>query len=570
MLRLFFLSCTILAIGRPVTPLLNLPGETSSPNLSPDGTTLAFNWCKQDFMDCGIYGRPFAGGEVHLLVGENKAHITAWDAQFSPDGRRLSFVRYYSHYDVHLIVRDVTGGIEQDFGEVSHESSASWSPDSRFLVASIFKDISKSMDDVPILFSVETGKQVRRLAATGSSPVFSPRGGTVAYADSKSLMLLNVDAGYRPTGAPFSIAREVRGIASIHWTPDGKQLVYLVGADVPFIRRIAARLGARPQTISGLNERLSISQILPDGTALATETTQLEAFWRADLRMKPAKVETVADPKCFAGAPWCSPDGRKQAYIDAPSGTAEIWISNTDGSNKQRLVGPVARFAKSPDDDGSPDWVGWSPDGRWIAFSVSPWHGNADIRSHLYVVPASGGPPRRLGREAYSLDSPTWSPDSKSLYAARSWPFDDEAHNEHSPIVRIDIADGKLAPSGAEGIWPHVSRDGRSLYFFTKRSFQLAKIPIGGGEAEMLTLTRAKYDWYIATVGAKYLYLFENLGGDRHSSIIQFDPVSRQAAELGQISFTPRRAYLSSDDNFLYFLQQGDSKTRIVSVHGVF
>jgi Tol biopolymer transport system component len=568
MARLSFWFIAILAIGQPVTPLLDLPGETWSPSLSPDGKRLAFNWCRQDFTDCGIYVRPFAGGEARLLVGKNKEHIAAWDVQFSPDGLALSFIRNYSHYDDHLIVRDVAGGLERDFGQISHESSVSWSPDSRFLAAGIYRDVSKSMDNVPALFSRETGKQIGKLANRGSDPVFSPGGGTVAYANGGSLMLVKIDATARPLGAPVAIAREVRDIANIHWMPDGKQLVYLVASDVPFFRRVEARVGARPQPIMGLNQNLSIGQILPDGSVLATETTRTEGFWRADLGAKPAKIETVVDPKCFGGAPWCSPDGHRQVYIDAPSGIAELWISNVDGSDKHRLTGPVASFTKSRDDDGLPVWISWSPDGRWIAFSVSPWHGKADIRNHLYVIPPSGGQPRRLGKEAYSLDFPVWAPDSKSLYAGQSWPFEDESHNGQSPIVRVDVGDGKITSSGAEGIWPHPSKDGGFLYFFTHLPPQLARIPIGGGAVDILS--KAHNDWFTATVGAKYLYLFESLGGDLHSAIVQFDPALRLATELGQISFSPRKAYLSSDDNFLYFLQQENSKQRVVSVKGIF
>lgn len=47
-----------------------------------------------------------------------------------------------------------------------------------------------------------------------------------------------------------------------------------------------------------------------------------------------------------------------------------------------------------------------SPDGRWIAI---------DLAGVLWVLPASGGPARRLTGDLYDIAQPTWSPDSRTL-----------------------------------------------------------------------------------------------------------------------------------------------------------
>ena len=57
-----------------------------------------------------------------------------------------------------------------------------------------------------------------------------------------------------------------------------------------------------------------------------------------------------------------------------------------------------------------------SPDGKWIAYQstqvdTSAWTRNAD----LWVVPAAGGPPRRLTDDPKSDTRPRWSPDGRRI-----------------------------------------------------------------------------------------------------------------------------------------------------------
>jgi Tol biopolymer transport system component len=57
----------------------------------------------------------------------------------------------------------------------------------------------------------------------------------------------------------------------------------------------------------------------------------------------------------------------------------------------------------------------FSPDGAWIAY----WVGTENIPDNAigstYVIPASGGIPRRVGGDLPSSAYPVWAPDSKSL-----------------------------------------------------------------------------------------------------------------------------------------------------------
>ncbi len=569
---LFLCACVITtALAQiQVTPLVEFEGETSEPSLSPDGKTLLFDWCKPDY-SCSIYERALAGGDVREVAGKDDKEGWPLAARWSPDGKRISFARFYSHYDSHLFIRDFSGGAERDLGLVCGFEN-NWSPDGRFLpVSEYVKNTSASLDCRVALFSSETGVRVARLTAHEGAAAFSPDGRRMAFADGKALMLLELTGEYRPKNAALTITREQNEITDVSWTPDGKRIVYGVSGDVPYLRRIAVSPYARPQTIPGLDSLLSITQLLADGSALATETTRLEALWRVDLTLAHPKLEMVADPGCFDGVPGCSPDGKSRAFLTKRTGVWQVWLANADGTNERRLVSAIPAFL-NPADDGVPSIAGWSPDGKWIAVTVFPAHGNADTRTRLYVVSSAGGSMRRLGSQIYALDGPAWSPDSKSLYAIQGWSTEDRTHDLESPIVRVDLADGKISPLGADGMWPHVSVDGKFVYFFTSPRPKLSRIPIGGGTAERMW-DKEDLSWLSVGPTARDLYLFQRLprevaGAD--GTIIRFDPESRRAAPLVEIPFRPRFAFTSPDRRFLYLEQQGEAKRRVVLVHGLF
>ena len=96
-------------------------------------------------------------------------------------------------------------------------------------------------------------------------------------------------------------------------------------------------------------------------------------------------------------SPAVSPDGSRIAFASDRSGSFEIYLSGSDGSD------PVQLTSMKAPDTGTPMW---SPDGKQIAFD-SRLEGHSDI----FVISAQGGSPRRLTTEAYDNMLPSWSRD---------------------------------------------------------------------------------------------------------------------------------------------------------------
>jgi Tol biopolymer transport system component len=531
----------------------DLAGETDGPSLSPDGKTLAFDWCRPaPDNSCGIYTRPLAGGPAKLFVSGHNRDGFVSGPRWSPDGKTVAFTHFLNRWEIRLVARDLGDGAERELGNIC-EGELSWSPDSRFVAAA--RDAGYMVCH-PALFPAAGGQPIRDLAESGGSPAFSPNGHLLAYAEGKSLKLLQLGWDYRPAGPATTIAQEPRQIVQVNWTREGKSIVYEASGDVAYLRCLALQPGARPQAIPGLTNQLSISEFLADGNALAIEIQPVEAWWRADLHAMPAKVETVSQPACLAGSCGSSPDGRQRVFVSTRTGISEIRLANADGTSESPLVKSIPGFANS---DGLPRLAGWSPDGKWIAFTVSALTGHAGSeRSDLYVVPVSGGPPRRLAED---ITDPVWSRDSQCVYSAQLW---------KPGLVRVAVSDGSVTELGANGYSPKLSPDGQWLYFLSGRGDALLRIPVKGGVAEVLrdqpNLPVPRY-----TVGQKYLYLVEAQRGalSQPDRILRFDPQTRQASALAEIPFSPAFVQLSADERFLYFEQSGIPIRRVVLVHGM-
>jgi len=251
------------------------------------------------------------------------------------------------------------------------------------------------------------------------------------------------------------------------------------------------------------------------------------------------------------GDPQISPDGKQIVYtrryvnkIDDRWDSA-LWIMNADGSHN-RMLGKGASPVWSPDGtriaflkegeprgtqifvrymdaegatsqitraDESPSDVRWSPDGKWLGFSMfvsSPKTWKIDMpeapkgakwtpapryetslhfkqdrvgfmesgRRHLFVAPADGGSPRQLTRGEWSVGSRfdaldggvgyDWTPDSRSIVFDGFADSTSDMNYRSSYIYVVDVATAAMRRLTAQdGAWsgPAVSPDGRKIAY---------------------------------------------------------------------------------------------------------
>jgi dipeptidyl aminopeptidase/acylaminoacyl peptidase len=110
--------------------------------------------------------------------------------------------------------------------------------------------------------------------------------------------------------------------------------------------------------------------------------------------------------------PQLSPDGQWIAYSVSTTDAKEdkssthIWLVSYDGTNDRQIT-------FSNDSEGSPRW---SPDGKYLAFTSSRSSGKPGVRgSQVWLLDRNGGEAYQLTEFKGRLQGYEWSPDSKRL-----------------------------------------------------------------------------------------------------------------------------------------------------------
>lgn len=201
-----------------------------------------------------------------------------------------------------------------------------------------------------------------------------------------------------------------------------------------------------------------------------------------------------------------SPDGNQIAF--AWDGENE---DNWDIYVKQIGEEKPLRLTSDPGED---SWPVWSPDGQYIAFSR---HGERE--DGIYIVPALGGPERKLHPAKFRGGNIDWSPDGKYLAYVDSRP---EQQGASIFLLEVDNPDNTRAltsPSGPLTIdwFPRFSPDGQTLAFIrlptrgSARDIHLVRVT--GGNPRRLTFDNVAMwglDW--GPNGASVIFSSARLG----------------------------------------------------------
>jgi Tol biopolymer transport system component len=354
-----------------------------------------------------------------------------------------------------------------------------WSPDGSSLAI-----VDKNSSSEPFrifLLSVETGER-RKLTSPPRdvdgdyAPAFSPDGRALAfirlsaYAGSGDLFVQQLLGTLNPQGEPKPILPH-RKLAAYNptWTLDSREIIYGLGIGYGpgSLWRIAADGSGNPR-------RLDFTGDQTDSPSLSRQRNRL-AYTRFIFDFNICRIELAGSRGQASTAnkfisstrtdsdPLFSPDGQKITFLSDRSGSAEIWVCNSDGSHAAQTTsmgGPAT---------GTPRW---SPDGQHIAFDSTP-DGNWDI----FVVAASGGKPRRLTNQPSSEAIPSWSRDGKWIYFC--------LQSGEPQVWKVPAEGGKAVQVTRKGgLVAFESPDGKFVYYTKSEEGTegLWRMPVAGGE----------------------------------------------------------------------------------------
>ncbi len=241
----------------------------------------------------------------------------------------------------------------------------------------------------------------------------------------------------------------------------------------------------------------------------------------------------------WAGNPRVAPDGRTIAYtrngydVMTDRQASRIWLVESDGSRHRPLTDArgwepvwspggdrIAFLAHRGDDvevfmhwladnrtagitrlPERPSNLAFSPDGRWLAFTMfdpapaepmveppekpdgAQWAPAFEVYEalqyradgqgylkpgfrHVYVVPADGGSPRRITSGSFNHNEFTWTADGEALIVSANRRPDWERESLDTDLYRVEVASGayrRLTDRYGPDTSPAVSPDGRFL-----------------------------------------------------------------------------------------------------------
>ena len=393
------------------------PARLASPSWSPDSRRLVF----------ARPARPGSGlsdqGDVYMVGADGRgAHKIAAGAEpaWSPSGRRIAFARRVEvppgvlRYDTVWLMNPDGSGVHELAmtyqGKQLRAHQPAWSPDGTRLAVTAPFGVT-----LVNVHGSHTARPLCNQPEDEQDPAWSPDSSRVAATSDYGTLVMGAPATGRCT-ISFTATSDVKPTPS----PDGTRIAFVRGEALGSATFLVGAGGGRPQRLT----RYTNPSWSPSGRQLVLDDYDMQVapgFPHADLFVLDFRTRTIRPiPGSNGGfVPDWSPRGDSIVF----KGSKGLEVIAVDGRARRPLTTPPAGFS-----DGSP---AWSPNGRWVAFSRTPVC-HSYCLSTLYIVPASGGEPRRL---ALNAGAPAWSLDGGLIAFVRVRMF------ERSEIWLMD-ADG--------------------------------------------------------------------------------------------------------------------------------
>jgi Tol biopolymer transport system component len=444
-------------------------GPDERARLSPDGSRVMF--VRDEGARNALYVAPISGGAPRKIAED------ASDGDFSPDGRKVVFIRLDRETGAATTIEVATadGSDARDIFRLrvgaGSLDSPRWSPDGKIIAVRQAAASTGISDTILLVRADGTGSRVITPPGPSgriSALAFPESGNALLYAQSESLASTRAQVSSRM----LRLNAATLQAETLFWVPERVQAVTLAGAghlvfdsysmlENLLESPIDAARDSRPEppdsggrwlTRGRSNDRQPVYSPEGEWVAFSSDRSRSLDLWKVST--KTGALQQLTDDPADDWDPAFTRDGKRLLWSSNRSGAFEIWTADADGRGARQLTRDGVD-AENPTA---------TPDGQWIVYgSANP------SQPGIWKIRADGSQATRL--VAGTVVWPEVSPDGTyAAYrnAAYDWP---DSRTRHISIRVVRIADGLILPfeitlkSGLSAGRTRWMPDGRGLAF---------------------------------------------------------------------------------------------------------
>ena len=426
-----------------------------------------------------LYRAPLLGGSPERLASDVDSNVT-----FSPDGRRLAFMRYDNPDPgrYRLIVRSTDSIDEKVLATGSNSESIfspAWSPDGKSIMCAALEPNS----GLTGLVLIDANSGQRRMFVTSldalDHPVWMPDGrGLLVLVRTEATHLNEQQIEYvsYPDGKVSPVTRDTNSYSDLSIDNGGRVLATALSEARWNVTLTPAVPGSGDSRVVAPAAMYTNFNWMQDGRIFYDKGNSL--YW-----INPdtgAQGIFATEPDALVGDPWECGDHQHFIFIlTIPGKSSNVWRADVSGGGlKQLTTGKLDNFPVC------------SSQGAWAYYLDSG-------ESKLMKVPLDGGATQKVS----DLRVAGWfsiSPDA----ATAAFAVIDHAAGHVERIALVDANTGetrKLIPFERARATSMIqfSRDGKSLIYVVrdKGVDNLWQQPLEGGAGKMLTSFKAEHIW---------------------------------------------------------------------------
>lgn len=449
--------------------LTSFAGQTSNPQFSPDGQTIAFTG--QYAGNTDVYTVPADGGEPKRLTWHSGADtVQGW----TPDGKSIVFASGRATWAPNSTLRfwtvPVEGGVEEpmplprayqgqispDGTRIAYRMNTSWDEERRnyrggqnrpiwIVDLKTFDLVSPPWTDSHDKDPVWIGETVYFLSdRDGVHNVWSYE--TKAKRLAQVTKFTDFDVKTLNSGAGMLVFEQAGQVHTLD-PKNGRSTVVNIRAagDFPWMM-------PRWEDVTSRMANIALS---PTGKRVVAEA-------RGEIFTIPAEKGDIRNLTASSGsaerAPAWSPDGKHVSYFSDKSGEYKLIIEEQDGLKPPREIAlPKANFYYTPS---------WSPDSKKLLYT--------DTNLNVWVMDVASEQAKVIGNDPWMVPQrtlyPTWSPDSKYVaYASRL-----DSLYRAIFVANVETGETKQITDGlADTMYPVWDASGKYLWFLASTDFAL-------------------------------------------------------------------------------------------------